>query len=318
MMANKKNIIQFDHLSKKYKGGFLALDDVSFSIKKGEIFGYIGPNGAGKTTTLKILVGLIKEYQGKVYINEQLLNNDIKDFYKTLGYLPQDAGFQEWRTVDHALMTLGRLSGMDPPSLDERIADTLEIVELQDVRDKKIIHLSGGMLQKLRLAQALLHDPEILILDEPMNGLDPASRYNVKNIIKKIARQGKTVLYSSHILSDMQEIADTIGILNHGKIVRIGTPHQIQEDFNVGNVIEIEQSEGDNDFGGLLTIPQVDSVENIDHKLLMHIEAGTDVNYAFHQVMAYLLGQKCRIRSLSLQRPSLEDAYMQIIGGMSA
>ncbi len=317
-MASTKNYIQFDRVSKMYKGGYLALDSVTFSIKKGEIFGYIGPNGAGKTTTIKIMVGLIKEYQGSVNVRGQPLNNGNKDFHKILGYLPQDVGFQEWRTVDHALTTFGRLSGMLPSELDDRIAATLDLVGLHDVRHKKIIHLSGGMVQKLRLAQALLHDPAVVILDEPMNGLDPASRFNVKSIIKALSRAGKTILFSSHILSDMQDIADNIGILNHGKIARIGTPHQIQEDFKVGNIIEIERADGEPLCENLEEIPSVDRVESVDHRQLVHLKASAGVDETIHQVMEHLLEQRSKIRSFNLQRPSLEDVYMKIVGGASA
>ncbi len=317
-MTSTGDCIQFDRVSKIYKGGFVALDEVSFGIKKGEIFGYIGPNGAGKTTTIKILVGLIKEYQGSVLVRGQQLNSGSNDFHKFLGYLPQDVGFQEWRTVDHALMTFGRLSGMMSSELDDRIVATLDLVGLQEVRNKKIIHLSGGMVQKLRLAQALLHDPKVVILDEPMNGLDPASRFNVRNIIKGLSRAGKTVLFSSHILSDMQDIADNIGILNHGKIARIGTPRQIQEDFKVGNVIEIERADEEPLCKDLEEIPSVERVESIDHKQLVHLKASAGVDDAIHQVMGNLLAQRCKIRSFQLQRPSLEDVYMKIVGGASA
>ncbi len=317
-MAPTGNCIQFDGVSKTYKGGFRALDGVSFSIKRGEIFGYIGPNGAGKTTTIKILVGLIKEYQGSILVRGQQLNSGNGKFHNVLGYMPQEAGFQEWRTVDHALVTFGRLSGMSSAELDDRIAATLDLVGLHDVRHKKIVHLSGGMVQKLRLAQALLHDPMVVVLDEPMNGLDPASRFNVKGIIKGLSRAGKTILFCSHILSDMEDIADTIGIINHGRIARIGTPHQIQEDFKLGNVIEIERADGELACENLEDFPSVDRVESIDHKQLVHLKASAGVDETIHQVMGQLVGQRCKIRSLILQRPTLEDVYMKIVGGASA
>jgi ABC-2 type transport system ATP-binding protein len=126
------------------------------------------------------------------------------------------------------------------------------------------------------------------------------------------------VLFSSHILSDLQDIADNIGILNHGKIARIGTPRQIQEDFKVGNIIEIEYAEGEPGCKDLDHLPPVDRVESNTHKQLVHLKAPAGVDDAIHQVMAHLLGQKCKIRSFNLQRPSLEDVYMKIVGGASA
>ncbi|MHA1532980.1 MAG: ABC transporter ATP-binding protein [Candidatus Heimdallarchaeota archaeon] len=170
----KELIIEFLNVSKNYKD-VQALREASFSIKQGDIFGYIGPNGAGKTTTLKILVGLISDYSGEVKINNESIK-DQSNFSQQIGYLPQDVGFQEWRTIDHALVTFGRLSGMSKEELHQRIPEVLELVGLLDARKRKIRHLSGGMQQKLKLAQALLHKPSILVLDEPMSGLDPTRR----------------------------------------------------------------------------------------------------------------------------------------------
>ena len=154
-------VIEFCNVSKNY-GMIQALKDVTFGINKGEIFGYIGPNGAGKTTTLKILVGLISNHSGDVKINGQLPSEN-PNINRLIGYLPQDVGFQEWRTVDHALFTFGRLSGMTKVDLVERIPEVLKIVGLPDANKRKIKHLSSGMKQKLKLAQALLHNPPILI-----------------------------------------------------------------------------------------------------------------------------------------------------------
>ena len=215
---NNNICIEFKNVSKAYKD-LLALNDISFDVRKGEILGYVGPNGAGKTTTIKILVGLIKDYLGKVYIYGKNIAKDNKETHKLIGYHPQEANFQEWRTVNHALKTFGRLSGLKSPQLDNRINKILELINLQDFRDKKIAHLSGGMFQKLRLGQALLHEPEILVLDEPLSGLDPSSRIQFKKIIKELAKKGKTILFSSHILNDVQDIANKIGIINLGQII---------------------------------------------------------------------------------------------------
>ena len=154
--------IEFSNVSKSYKD-VLALDDISFTIQKGEIFGYIGPNGAGKTTTIKIIVGLIRDFKGDVFVNRNNVISSKKNLHDMIGYHPQEAGFQEWRTVDHAFKTFGRLSGLKSEHLEDRIHEILDLVGLADFRYKKIVHLSGGMFQKLRLGQALLHEPEILI-----------------------------------------------------------------------------------------------------------------------------------------------------------
>ena len=218
---------------------FRALDNVSFDIKEGEIFGYIGPNGAGKTTTMKILVGLISNFEGEVTIGGYRVPKQKGEIHKLLGYLPQNVAFQDWRTINQALKTFGKLSGLSDVEVETRIPQILDTIGLGDVRQKKISQLSGGMTQKVGLAQALLHDPKLLVLDEPLGGLDPLSRRQFKDIVLKLAQRGTTVLFSSHILSDVQDVADRIGILSRGKIKQIGSLNELKNRFTTKNVIEV-------------------------------------------------------------------------------
>ena len=307
--------IEFDRISKTYKD-LLALDNISFKIQKGEIFGYIGPNGAGKTTTIKILVGLIQEFEGNVTIFGKNISTKRKDLYNIIGYHPQNAGFQEWRTIDHAYKTYGRLSGLTSDHLENRIQEVLELVGLSDKRFKKIIHLSGGMFQKLRLGQALLHNPEILVLDEPLSGLDPASRYQFKKVIKTLAKKGITILFSSHILNDVQDIADKIGILNEGKIMQLGTPEELQDSFQVGNVIEILVAKNSVLCKNLEQLEDIDYVENSkENKQLIYLKPESDIDLIIPQILGKLNEQKCKIRSFRLVKPSLEDVYLNYVRG---
>lgn len=306
--------IEIENLSKSFKE-FKALDGVSFGIEKGEVFGYIGPNGAGKTTTIKILVGLIKTFSGSVLVGGEPV--DPRKFHEILGYLPQDAGFQEWRTVDHVLKTFGQLSGMDKHALGEAIPAVLGRVGLGDVRGKKVTHLSGGMVQKLRLAQAILHDPPVLVLDEPMSGLDPASRFHVRGIIKDLATAGKTIMFSSHVLSDVQDICDTLAILDRGHVMQVGTPSQLREEFNVGNVVEItvaDPTHGQLETG---TLSFVDHVETAGSRMLVHFKSGVDVDTSMLALLGEIVAQGVKARSVTLVRPSLEDVYMNLLGGVA-
>lgn len=312
---NDNICIEFKSVSKSYKD-VLALDDISFNIRKGEILGYVGPNGAGKTTTIKILAGLIKDYEGRVNIYGKNIAKDNQEIHKLIGYHPQEANFQEWRTVYHALKTFGRLSGLKSPQLDNRINNILELINLSDFRDKKIVHLSGGMFQKLRLGQALLHEPEILIMDEPLSGLDPNSRFQFKKIIRKLAKSGITSLFSSHILSDVQDIADKIGIINQGRIMKIGTPEVLQSSFHIGNIIEIVVAENTAICEGLDDLPDVEYVEKIkSDKELVHLKSDVDIDLAINKIMTLLKEQKCRIRNFNLLKPSLEEVYLNYIRG---
>lgn len=307
--------IEFRDVSKKYKD-IQALDNISFKIQKGEVFGYIGPNGAGKTTTIKILVSLIKDFTGDVFIYGKNIATNRKDLYNLIGYHPQEAHFQGWRTVDHAFKTFGRLSGLSSDYLETRTQEILELLDLSDVRYKKIVYLSGGMFQKLRLGQALLHEPEILVLDEPLSGLDPTMRFQFKKIIKKLAKQGKTILFSSHILNDVQDIAGKIGIVDKGHILNIGTPEELQSAFHVGNLIEIVVARNTPLCHDLKELSSVDYIEDVKSvKQIVHLKHDVDIDEAIQQILGQISNQKCQIRKFNLLEPSLEEVYLKYVRG---
>ncbi|UYP45908.1 Glucose import ATP-binding protein GlcV [Candidatus Lokiarchaeum ossiferum] len=319
MSANlaKEPCIKFHSVAKTYNGGTIkALSGVNLSVKKGEIFGYIGPNGAGKTTSIKILVGLIHDFAGSVSINGHDLIKNRLEVHKLIGYLPQSVGFQEWRTVNHALRTFGLLSGVDSSILDNKIDEVLSLVGLPDVKDRKIVHLSGGMKQKLLLAQALLHDPEVLVLDEPMTGLDPSSRYQMRKIIQKLAEKDITIFFSSHILSDVQGIATQIGILNNGQILKVGTPQELQDQFKVGNDIEIVYKSAISNCTGIEKISGVQSVENVSsNKILVHLPASSDLDQITNEILTLIAEQKCNVLNFNVLKASLEDVYLKYVEG---
>jgi ABC-2 type transport system ATP-binding protein len=232
------DFVVIQNVTKNYNS-FRALDNVSFAIKRGEIFGYIGPNGAGKTTTMKILIGLITDFQGEVLIDGYQMPKQKDEIHKLLGYLPQNVAFQEWRTVNHALKIFGKLSGLKDAEVEGRIPEILDLLSLSDVRHKKISQLSGGMTQKVGLAQALLHNPKLLVLDEPLGGLDPLSRHQFKEIVIELGKKGTTILFSSHILSDVQDIADRIGILSRGCLRQVGTLNELTSRLSPQKVVEV-------------------------------------------------------------------------------
>ena len=311
-------LVEFQNIEKSYKD-VQALKDISFDIRKGEIFGYIGPNGAGKTTTIKILVGLIRNYNGSILIDGKPIDYGEHGFHRILGYLPQDVGFQEWRSVEHALKTFGRLSGMDSKTIVERIPSALELVTLEDVRKKKINKLSGGMKQKLLLAQALLHDPEILVLDEPMTGLDPLSRIQLKKVFQRLSKEeGKTIFFSSHVLSDVEGICNTLGVLNQGKITKISNPKELREEFRLlmGDVVEIVYSNENSmvrDIEGLEIVKKVEVADN--RRQLVYFTSGGDLDQKISMMLSLLVEQGCKIRNFNLVTPTLDDVYVQLIGG---
>jgi ABC-2 type transport system ATP-binding protein len=305
--------VLLEGVSKSF-GNFLALDNVSLKVKSGEIFGYIGPNGAGKTTTIKIIVGLLSDFQGKLSIGHHLMPKERNEIYKMLGYLPQNVAFQEWRTIDQTLKTFGKLSGLGESEVDERIKDVLDLFDLSSDRYKKVSQLSGGMIQKLGLAQALLHNPKLLVLDEPLGGLDPASRHQVKQTIVKLSKVGTTVFFSSHILSDVEDIATKIGILNRGKIMQIGTLEELKSQFSVKNDVEIVLSYNPDREKELESLKGIRGIEQLTpNRLVVHLDDKINVDDAIQDLIKYLIALGYKIRSFNPVSPSLDEVYLRYV-----
>ncbi|HSV49796.1 MAG TPA: ABC transporter ATP-binding protein [Candidatus Acidoferrales bacterium] len=302
------------HNVTKTFGGFHALNNISIDIREGEIFGYIGPNGAGKTTTMKILVGLISNFQGEVTIGGYKLPKNKEEIHKLLGYLPQSVAFQEWRTVNHALKTFGQLSGLSDSQLEERIPKILDLIGLADVRHKKISQLSGGMTQKVGLAQALLHEPKLLVLDEPLGGLDPLSRRQFKDIVVNLANKGTTILFSSHILGDVQDVAHRIGIINRGTIKKIGTINELKAQFVQYKTIEVLLSGPDDKWQQLGTVKNVMTVTQPQpNVVLVNLEQTADEDQALNDVVALVAKLGIQVRGIWMLEPSLDQIYFNYI-----
>ena len=313
MTASPNPCVLLRGVTKDYNG-FRALDDVSFEIREGEIFGYIGPNGAGKTTTLKILVGLINDFRGEVLIGGYHLPKEKLEAHKLLGYLPQNVAFQEWRTINHALTTFGKLSGLTEAEVEERIPKILELLSLADVRHKKISQLSGGMAQKVGLAQALLHNPKLLVMDEPLGGLDPLSRNQLKEIVLKLARSGTTILFSSHILSDVQDVATRIGILSRGRIKMVGSMNELKSQLYSQKIVEVLLSYVSDKWQMLGTVKNVSKIEQPSPgRVLVYIQDGADDDQVINDLVKKIAELGIRIRSISPLEPSLDEIYLNYV-----
>ena len=217
--------VRAEALSKTYRVGFFArrvraVEDLSFEVRAGEIFGLLGPNGAGKTTTLKMLLGFVKPTSGHAFIAGRRAGTVASR--RQLGYLPENPALYEFLRGDEYLVFAGRLCGLSRADARKRTAEMLERVGLAGRADRPIRKFSKGMVQRLALAQALVGDPRIAILDEPMSGLDPIGRKDVRDLILQLRDEGRTVLFSTHILSDVEAICDRVGILVEGRLTDCG------------------------------------------------------------------------------------------------
>jgi len=223
--------IEIESLTKDYPTGFLhlktkrSLENLSMRIEEGESFGFLGPNGAGKSTTIKLLMGIIFPTSGSA----RILGRPITDveMHKDIGYLPEQPYFYDYLTAAELLDYFARFYGMKSAERKERVGKMLKKVGLETAEKIQLRKYSKGMLQRVGLAQAILHDPKVVILDEPMSGLDPIGRHEVRDIISELKRGGKTVFFSTHILTDAEMLCDKVGVIVGGKLQGVGRPDEI-------------------------------------------------------------------------------------------
>src|SRR5215510_3853347 len=223
--------IETENLSKAYPYGFLhlkkktSLDGLTMQVQDGEVFGLLGPNGAGKSTTIKLLMGIIFPTAGSAHI----LGKPVSDvgMHRDIGYLPEQPYFYDYLTAAEVLHYFARFHGFNAAERGERVQKMLKKVGLDTAGKIQLRKFSKGMLQRVGLAQAILHDPKLVILDEPMSGLDPVGRREVRDLILELKREGKTVMFSTHILSDAEMLCDRVGVIVGGKLRGVGAPDEI-------------------------------------------------------------------------------------------
>jgi len=224
----------------KYFGSFCAVNNLSLKVDEGDVFGFIGPNGAGKTTTLKFLATLLKPTAGDALIAGHSVTKEVYEVRRHIGYMPEEFGVYEGMRIWEYLDFFGAAYKIPAARRKAIIDDVLELLDLAHKRDDFVEALSRGMKQRLCLAKTLVHDPEVLILDEPASGLDPRARLEVKELIKELRRMGKTIMISSHILSELADICNKIGIIERGNLLAAGDIEEIRRSIKEHRVLEIE------------------------------------------------------------------------------
>jgi len=304
--------IEIAGLTKDYAVGFWrkrmrrALDNLALEVQQGEIFGFLGPNGAGKTTTLKLLMGLIFPTAGTAHI----LGRSIDDvaMHREIGYLPEQPYFYDYLTARELLDYYARFSGYGATERRERVGRFLERVGLASAADVQLRKFSKGMLQRAGIAQAVLHDPKVVFLDEPMSGLDPIGRREVRDIILELKRQGRTVFFSTHILSDAEMLCDRVAVLHLGELQGVGAPGEIVSIEVHAMEIMFEAREG-----RALPADLVKSAVAIGGR--HRLEVPEDKLYA---ALEQLRACEARILSVTSVRPTLEDYFFRLVTGARA
>ncbi len=299
--------IDVQNIGKHFKSNFLlrtisALQDVSFSIQEGEVFGLIGHNGAGKTTLIKILTGLIRPSTGQA----ALFGHPVGDIQalSQLGFLPERPYFYEYLTGREALNFYGRLAGLSANAIARRSSELLAMLKLEEAADRPMRLYSKGMLQRLGMAQAILHDPPLVLLDEPMSGLDPLGRGQIKDIIHLLKKQGKTILFSSHILSDVEELCDRVAVLANGHLRYEGDLETLTATYKEGVEIVIENV-ADEHMAGLSDLGAEITQQNGRVKLFLSNDQDDQ------RVIKQLIEQGFHIDRMIPKRMSLEEIVVR-------
>lgn len=297
---------------KKFYGHFCALDGLSLKISEGSLFGFVGPNGAGKTTAIKIMTGIIYPDEGSVTINGMSPESDGKNYRSMIGYVPDAFGIYNNLKVSEYMEFFAACVGIGGMEARKKSEQLLSYVELSDKADFYVEALSRGMKQKLALARALINDPTILIMDEPTSGLDPRTRYEFKQIVGELSDKGKTIIISSHILSDISELCTDIGIIDQGSVVISGRLMDVMKVVTAENPIIISLSKKTTQAIKFLREDAgVRSLAIKGNDLMINFSGGAKDEAA---LLKRMIDAGLPVRSFSREKGSLESIFMQLTG----
>ena len=314
-------MVEIEELTKRY-GRFLALDHVNFHINKGDIFGFVGPNGAGKTTTMRIMCGLIKATSGNVVIDGVNVLKRPAEVKRLIGYVPDFFGVYDNLKVMEYMEFYGSMYGMRKADVVDASERLLELVNLQDKHEAFVDSLSRGMKQRLCVARSLIHDPELLILDEPGSGLDPRSRVEMWNLLKRLSAMGKTIMISSHILPELSEMCDSIGVLDHGRMVASGNVDEILDHSDAVSPVRIKgymlgmSAETSMDHISVIIKERfdVDRIIVRDDEIFVYYTGSRERD---SELLRSLVDNGVHIHQFYRDRGDLESLFLEITGGGS-
>ena len=300
--------IKTQNLTKEYPYGFLhlkrktSLENLTMQVEDGEVFGFLGPNGAGKSTTIKLLMGIIFPTAGSA----QILGKPVSDvsMHRDIGYLPEQPYFYDYLTAAEVLDYFARFHGFSATERKERVQRMLQKVGLETAGKIQLRKFSKGMLQRVGLAQAIVHDPKLLILDEPMSGLDPMGRREVRDIILELKNAGKTILFSTHILSDAETLCDRVGVIAGGQLRGVGAP---------GSIVGVKS------LGMEIIFELTGSGAQVEKLRAKATKSGANYRMSVIELDLYaaleeLRGAGAKIISVTRIKPTLEDFFMELVG----
>jgi len=303
-------MIEISHLTKKFDQ-FVAVDDLSFSVREGEVLGFLGPNGAGKSTTMKVITGFLAPSAGKVTIDGHDISSAALQAKRLIGYLPEGAPSYGDMTTLEFLRFIAQIRGFRGAEIEQRVDHVINEVALESVRDQSIETLSKGFKRRVGLAQAIMHDPKVLILDEPTDGLDPNQKHHVRALIKSLATD-KIVIVSTHILEEVTAVCSRAVIIANGKIVADGTPAELESQSRFHQAIRVTLTDSHNLLADLKAVPGVASVEVAESNGLAYTifaEGGASI---FSQVSEVAQQKHWPISEFHVERGQLEDVFRSV------
>jgi ABC-2 type transport system ATP-binding protein len=300
-------MIDIQHITKKFPS-VVALDNLSLEIRDQEFFGLLGPNGAGKTTLMNLLVGYLNPEEGAISIEGNKVAQDNLEIRKLIGFVPQSLALYDELTALENLRVFGRLFGIPAKLLKDRIDERLKAVELYERRKDKVKTFSGGMKRRLNIIASLLHDPKVLLCDEPTVGVDPQSRNAIFDFLISLNRQGKTIIYTTHYMEEAERLCNRIGIIDHGKIIGLGTTDELLEMLPYEETIVIaknpttlQQQKMFQEFGPVSEVND-------------HLELKPASGFVLSKFFARVEKQDINYRWIEIQRPTLEAVFLHLTG----
>lgn len=306
------HMLYINDLTKNY-GSFTAVNHLSLHIPEGDLFGFVGPNGAGKTTTIRIVCGLLRASRGLVRIGGTAAAVGSKEMKRMIGYVPDFFGVYDNLKVREYMDLYGSMYGMYSRDIAKLTDDLLELVSLSDKKEVYVDTLSRGMKQRLCVARALLHNPKLLILDEPSSGLDPRARVEMKELLKNLHSMGKTIVISSHILSELSEMCNSIGIMNRGQLITAGRIEDIMNQLSGGKRIHIQVASGMETATRVLKEQVGVSIESVRENEIVMLFSGADEQIS--ALIGCMIQNQVVLTGFYREEGSLESLFMQLTGG---
>jgi ABC-2 type transport system ATP-binding protein len=306
----RKAMLQIEHLSKSFDT-IKAVDDISLEAKEGEILGFLGPNGAGKTTTISMIAGLLKPDSGKILIDSLDCDSDLRKIKRLMGVVPQDMAFYEELTAKENLLFWGKLQGVRKKDLDERVHYYLKKTGLLGRENEALKKYSGGMKRRINLIIGLIHQPKLLLLDEPTIGIDVQTKLNIYEIIKEASAIGTTILYTTHNLQEAEDLCDRIAIMDLGKILALGTFNELIQIVGEKDIVIITGKFSADQARSIISKFEQAAVLSIEEgKLVLSLEASKNISI----ILEAFFKQEITIDDVSIKQPNLESVFLKLTG----